>query len=68
MHPDAMISDQQMLERAITGRTDSLFAEDMEIAAAAIRACFEGASVLIVGAAGSIGRDVLRLVLQQRTA
>lgn len=68
MRPDEMISDQQILERAVTGRTESLFAEDMAVAADKIRAGFEGASVLIVGAAGSIGRQIISQDLNQRPA
>jgi FlaA1/EpsC-like NDP-sugar epimerase len=68
MNPETAISERQILERAVLGRTESLFADDMEIAADAIGSCLEGATVLIVGASGSIGRELVSRVLKQRAA
>jgi len=46
-----------------TGRMDSLFAPDWQVAKDRLRDAFEGASVLVVGGAGTIGAATVRRLL-----
>ena len=51
-------------EHIITGRTESLFAEDLRAHAREVSDAFRGARVAVVGAAGSIGAAVVKTLLR----
>ena len=51
-------------EPIVTGRKESLFAADLQANHAALGAAFEGRRVAIVGAAGSIGSAVVKVLLR----
>jgi FlaA1/EpsC-like NDP-sugar epimerase len=51
-------------EHIITGRNESLFAEDIRANEQALRDAFCGARVAVVGAAGSIGSAVVKTLLK----
>ncbi len=50
------------LEERIVGRTHSFFAEDMAAAEAELSTMLRGSRVLLIGAAGSIGFQTLRVI------
>jgi len=50
------------LSRLTTGRTTSLFAEDIKAHDAALRSAFTGRRILVTGGAGSIGSATLELL------
>jgi NADPH:quinone reductase-like Zn-dependent oxidoreductase len=52
------------LSRLTTGRTDSLFAEDIKTHDADLKSAFAGRRILVTGGAGSIGSATLELLLQ----
>ena len=49
----------------VVGRNESLFADDLLENLPLIASKLEGASIMILGAAGSIGREFTRLVAKQ---
>ena len=51
-------------EHIVTGRTQSLFAGDLRANDSALRNAFKGSRVAIVGAAGSIGSAVVKVLLR----
>jgi len=51
-------------EHVVTGRTESLFAEDVRTNEKALREALRGSRVAVVGAAGSIGSAVVRTLLR----
>jgi FlaA1/EpsC-like NDP-sugar epimerase len=51
-------------EHIITGRTESLFADDIRANEAALREVLNGSRVAVVGAAGSIGSAVVKTLLR----
>jgi FlaA1/EpsC-like NDP-sugar epimerase len=51
-------------EHIVTGRAESLFAEDLRASTPALRNAFKGSRVAIVGAAGSIGSAVVKVLLR----
>jgi nucleoside-diphosphate-sugar epimerase len=51
-------------EHIITGRTESLFAEDIRANAGALREALGGKRIAVVGAAGSIGSAVTKTLLR----
>src|ERR1700744_2504271 len=56
------------LSRLTTGRTTSLFAEDIKARDADLRSAFTGRRILVTGAAGSIGSATLELIFQYNPA
>lgn len=56
------------LAALVTGRSEPLFSEACRTHAAEIERRLRGARVLVVGGAGSIGGETVRLVAAQRTA
>jgi FlaA1/EpsC-like NDP-sugar epimerase len=52
------------LSRLTTGRTTSLFAEDIKARDADLRSAFTGRRILVTGGAGSIGSATLELIFQ----
>jgi FlaA1/EpsC-like NDP-sugar epimerase len=56
------------LSRLTTGRTDSLFAEDIKTHDADLKSAFAGRRILVTGGAGSIGSATLELLLQYSPA
>ena len=50
------------LSRLTTGRTTSLFAEDIKARDADLRSAFTGRRILVTGGAGSIGSATLELM------
>ena len=51
-------------EHIVTGRTESLFAGDLRASDSALRNAFAGRRIAIVGAAGSIGSAVVKVLLR----
>ena len=51
-------------EHIVTGRTESIFAEDVRDNEKTLREAFQGSCVAVIGAAGSIGSAVVRTLLQ----
>ena len=51
-------------EHIVTGRTESLFAEDIRANADALREALSGQRIAVVGAAGSIGSAVVKTLLR----
>jgi FlaA1/EpsC-like NDP-sugar epimerase len=62
MNLDAFIADH------VVGRSESLFAADLAAHDAELRAAIEGASVLVIGGAGTIGSSFIRALLPYRPA
>lgn len=60
MNLDEFIADQ------VVGRRESLFAADLSAHEDALRAAVEGASVLVIGGAGTIGSSFIRALLPYR--
>jgi FlaA1/EpsC-like NDP-sugar epimerase len=56
------------LSRLTTGRTTSLFAEDVKARDADLRSAFTGRRILVTGGAGSIGSATLELIFQYNPA
>ena len=56
------------LSRLTTGRTTSLFAEDIKARDADLRSAFTGGRILVTGGAGSIGSATLELIFQYNPA
>jgi FlaA1/EpsC-like NDP-sugar epimerase len=56
------------LSRLTTGRTTSLFAEDIKAHDADLRSAFAGRRILVTGGAGSIGSATLELLFQYSPA
>ncbi|MDO7883223.1 polysaccharide biosynthesis protein [Salinibacterium soli] len=56
------------LARHVTGRSESMFAADLAAHDAELRAAIEGASVLVIGGAGTIGSSFIRALLPFRPA
>jgi FlaA1/EpsC-like NDP-sugar epimerase len=61
-----MLTTKEEYERLITGRTESLFREEMENSERALADGIAGARILVVGAAGSIGAAVVKLLARFR--
>jgi FlaA1/EpsC-like NDP-sugar epimerase len=57
----------ERIAQAVTGRRDSLFAQDVALATAELKQQLEGKRVLLVGAAGSIGSATLMELLTVAT-
>lgn len=57
------IPDPATLAALVTGRTRSLFADDLDTQAAALRDRVRGASVLVIGGAGTIGASFIRTLI-----
>ena len=56
------------IARRITGRSTSLFADDLAANDAELRARIEGRSALVIGGAGSIGASFIHALLRYRPA
>src|ERR1700733_3651895 len=56
------------LSRLTTGRTASLFAEDIKARDADLRSAFNGRRILVTGGAGSIGSATLELIFRYNPA
>ncbi len=56
------------IARHVTGRSESMFAADLAAHDAELRAAVEGASVLVIGGAGTIGSSFVRALLPYRPA
>lgn len=61
-----MLDVNQFIAAHITGRTESMFAADIEANKEKLREEIEGKSVLVIGGAGTIGSSYIRAVLQFR--
>ncbi|MGX5682394.1 polysaccharide biosynthesis protein [Schumannella luteola] len=56
------------IARHVTGRTESMFAADLAAHDTELRSAIEGASVLVIGGAGTIGSSFIRALLPYRPA
>ncbi len=56
------------IARRVTGRSRSLFTDDLEAHAGELRAAVGGRSLLVIGGAGTIGAAFLREALRYRPA
>lgn len=56
------------IARHVTGRSTSMFEADLAAHEAELRAAIEGASVLVIGGAGTIGSSFIRALLPYRPA
>lgn len=61
-----MLDVNQFIAAHITGRTESMFAADIEANKEKLGEEIEGKSVLVIGGAGTIGSSYIRAVLQFR--
>lgn len=61
-----MLDVNQFIAAHITGRTESMFAADIEANKEKLREEIEGKSVLVIGGAGTIGSSYIRAVLPFR--
>lgn len=61
-----MLDVNQFIAAHITGRTESMFAADIEANKEKLGKEIEGKSVLVIGGAGTIGSSYIRAVLQFR--
>ena len=57
---------QQFIASKITGRSDSLFAADLERNREALRRAIGGAKMLVIGGAGTIGSSFIKALLPYR--
>ncbi|MEP6481406.1 MAG: polysaccharide biosynthesis protein [Rhodoglobus sp.] len=57
---------EAFIARHVTFRTQSLFAADLAVHDAELRAAIEGKSVLVIGGAGTIGSSFIRALLPYR--
>lgn len=54
---------EKFVKENVTGRTESLFAPDIEANADTLRAAIAGKSVMVIGGAGSIGSSFIKALL-----
>ena len=59
---------EAFIEQHVIGRTESLFAADLAAHDTSLRQAIEGASVLVIGGAGTIGPSFIRALLPYRPA
>ncbi len=58
-----MLDINSFISRYVTGRTESMFAQDIEANCQKLKDSIEGKSVVVIGGAGTIGSSFIRAVL-----
>lgn len=63
-----MLDLPKFISQHVTGRTDSLFREDLELFQTELAVRIEGRSILVIGGAGTIGSSFIKAILRFQPA